>query len=87
MIFHKIGPMVGQPRGYAFVTYKDVSNNPIDWILMNYYQLFIHCIYSILEQNAGASVALQKLHGTLIGSKNIVVRMAKNIKYVSIDLY
>lgn len=27
MIFHKTGPMVGQPRGYAFVTYKDVSDN------------------------------------------------------------
>lgn len=25
MLFHKSGPQVGQPRGYAFVTYKDVS--------------------------------------------------------------
>lgn len=26
MIFHKSGPLVGQARGYAFVTYNDVSN-------------------------------------------------------------
>lgn len=25
MLFHKSGPQVGQPRGYAFVTYADVS--------------------------------------------------------------
>lgn len=25
MLFHKSGPQIGQPRGYAFVTYENVS--------------------------------------------------------------
>jgi len=56
MLFHKGGPMVGQSRGYAFVT-------------------FAH--------NEGATNALSKLDGTSVGSRSIVVRLAKNIKYVS----
>lgn len=28
-------------------------------------------------------IALSKLNGTLIGTKNVVVRLAKNINYVS----
>lgn len=83
MIFHKTGPMIGQPRGYAFVTYKDVSMRR-STVRIYIEMLFIHSTFDS-KQNAGASVALQKMHGILIGSKNIVVRMAKNIKYVSID--
>ncbi|XP_008470366.1 probable RNA-binding protein 18 [Diaphorina citri] len=26
MLFHRTGPLAGQPRGYAFVTYKDKAN-------------------------------------------------------------
>nr|CAH7761566.1 unnamed protein product [Callosobruchus chinensis] len=26
LIFHRTGPLIGQPRGYAFVTYKDSEN-------------------------------------------------------------
>ncbi|KAM8718767.1 hypothetical protein ACLKA7_001474 [Drosophila subpalustris] len=54
MLFHKGGPMVGQSRGYAFVTFA---------------------------KNEGATNALTKLEGTNVGSRSIVVRLAKNIKY------
>lgn len=33
MLFHKSGPQVGQPRGYAFVTYQEVSINKLHIIL------------------------------------------------------
>lgn len=60
MLFHKGGPMVGQSRGYAFVTFA---------------------------QNEGATNALTKLEGTNVGSRSIVVRLAKNIKYVSTSMF
>lgn len=58
LLFHRSGLLVGQPRGYAFVTYKHVRD---------------------------ATVALNKLNGTRIGTKNVCVRLAKNINYVRQD--
>lgn len=42
-----------------------------------------HILY-ILIKSSGATVALHKLNGVLIGTKNVVVRLAKNINYVRI---
>lgn len=58
MLFHKSGPQVGQPRGYAFVTYKTTKES---------------------------AIALEKLNGKLIGSKHVVVRLAKNINYDELE--
>lgn len=58
MLFHKSGPQAGQPRGYAFVTYKNAKES---------------------------TIALEKLHGKLIGSKHVVVRLAKNINYDDLE--
>lgn len=78
VLFHKSGPQCGQPRGYAFVTYKDVST----------YICFVkghqHPRNNLLpfSQSRSATRALDKLHGHHVGSKTMVVRMAKNINYV-----
>ncbi|KAG4066701.1 hypothetical protein HA402_007337 [Bradysia odoriphaga] len=52
------GPQIGQPRGYAFVTYDSVKS---------------------------ANIALTKLHGKHIGTKMVVVRLAKNLSYDDIE--
>ncbi|XP_055310510.1 probable RNA-binding protein 18 [Sitodiplosis mosellana] len=37
------------------------------------------------HDNSGAMMALSKLNGTLVGTKNVVVRLAKNINYDEMD--
>lgn len=75
MLFHKGGPMVGQSRGYAFVTFAQVSSSccPSPHPPPLTIDLF---------QNEGATNALLKLDGTSVGNRSIAVRLAKNIKYV-----
>lgn len=77
MLFHKSGPQVGQPRGYAFVTYKDVSVTNLVWCWVTY-------IYIVsFSQAPSANRALEKLNGHQVGRKTMVIRLAKNINYVS----
>ncbi|XP_014089014.1 probable RNA-binding protein 18 isoform X1 [Bactrocera oleae] len=54
MLFHKSGPLVGQSRGYAFVTFGTAD---------------------------AALKALEKLNGTPIANRPIVIRLAKNVNY------
>lgn len=81
MIFHKSGPLAGQARGYAFVTYREVSVNGIFLACLN---IVNNALSTHFIQSSGATVALHKLNGILIGTKNVVVRLAKNINYVRI---
>ncbi|KAH8235449.1 hypothetical protein KR032_000368, partial [Drosophila birchii] len=78
MLFHKGGPMVGQSRGYAFITFAQVrspSAAPLQSPIL---------ILANPFQNEGATNALLKLDGTSVGNRSIAVRLAKNIKYVSV---
>lgn len=50
MIFHKSGPMVGQARGYAFVTYQDVSvASTIFGFVLNEFQGVCLCFFFSIE--------------------------------------
>ncbi|SPP88707.1 blast:Probable RNA-binding protein 18 [Drosophila guanche] len=77
MLFHKGGPMVGQSRGYAFVTFAQVRNHTLTTYatVLTAFPSFHHA------QNEGATNALLRLDGTSVGSRSIAVRLAKNIKY------
>ncbi|XP_065331939.1 probable RNA-binding protein 18 [Cloeon dipterum] len=52
LLFHRQGPLAGQPRGYAFITYKSISE---------------------------ASHAMKALHGKLVGTRTITVRLATSV--------
>uniref|UniRef100_A0A2M4C130 Uncharacterized protein n=1 Tax=Anopheles marajoara TaxID=58244 RepID=A0A2M4C130_9DIPT len=71
MLFHRSGPLAGYPRGYAFVTYENVS-----WIRMYWEQRFGQC-FSFQHQDS--QTALKRLDGKVVGEKTIVVRWAKHV--------
>lgn len=57
LLFHRAGPLIGQPRGYAFVTYSSLVNT---------------------------QRALRQLHGKMVGTTRISVRLAHSVPKVSI---
>lgn len=79
MLFHKSGPQKGQPRGYAFVTYKTVG-----YITTTF---TFNVSYLTEFQVRDAHIALDKMHGQLIEKRPLVVRLAKNINYVCMIVY
>jgi RNA-binding protein 18 len=60
LLFHRAGPLIGQPRGYAFVTYSSLVNT---------------------------QRALKALHGKLVGTTRISVRLAHSVPKVRILIF
>ncbi|XP_067001543.1 probable RNA-binding protein 18 [Anabrus simplex] len=58
LLFHRSGPLAGQPRGYAFVTYSTSED---------------------------ANKAKEKLDGTMLGYKHVVVRWANSVGKDGLD--
>lgn len=69
LVYHRTGPLAGQSRGYAFVTYKTVRfllisgrNPPLKYFIL---------------QKQNATTAIQKLTGKQIDGRSIAVGLAK----------